>query len=79
MKKIIGTVLVMITGGIALIFLGYALFGFLSWISNDPFDWIDIKPVESIESDDTLRCREEGGYPQVSGWDNRLLECKFPR
>ncbi len=61
----------------AVIFGMYAFAGFATWILSDPFHWITYPtPYESPYKADIDKCRASGGYPDVSGWNGSLKECK---
>lgn len=67
-----------VVGGILVVAFGfYAFFGFLTWIFNDPFNWVSPSPESRIvESPDILACRAKGGVA-ITNWTNRLIECQI--
>lgn len=74
--KIVGIVILLV---MAVGFAIYALFGFMTYLLSDPFNWVKEKekPVYvSKFQPDIDACRARGMYPVISGWDGSLKECK---
>ena len=76
---IVGIISMAVGAVFAIIFSVYWIIGFFSWLWTDPLDWIR-EPAPRVteirvEPIDVIRCREEGGYPVLSLWDNRLKRC----
>lgn len=63
------------------IILFYAFFGFLSWLFEDPFHWIQDsepkKPIIFNEEKAVQVCIDTGGVPIKSGWTGLLKRCDF--
>ena len=75
MKQIIALLLIGIWGIIAFIFATYALIGFMSWITLDPFDWVSAPKSSYEEPIEFQICRDKGGLPIRSAWDGRVKRC----
>lgn len=74
MKAALFTILIIISF-FAVIFALYAMIGFLDWIGNDPFDWIETpKPYQ----DPAIQvCIDKGGVPVKSIWNGDLKTCEI--
>ena len=73
----IGITLGSMIGGVVAVGFGiYAFIGFLSWIFNDPFNWVQDTPItQYVEPLDFQLCRDSGGIPVKSGWTGNLKRC----
>jgi len=61
---------------LTIFFVVYAFVGFISWITQYPFNWVT-KPSSTIyvEPIDFQRCRDAGGFPTRSIWDGSFKKC----
>jgi len=73
MEQVIKIILIVTSGIIAVIFMGYFLVAGLFWVFNDS---LNIIPNTPEYSDPAIKiCEDRGGLPITSGWTGRLKIC----
>jgi len=75
MKEVIKIISVVIIGTISLVFITYALVGFIDWIMSDPFDLVETQITTYVEPIEFQICRDKGGIPIKDAWDGRVKRC----